>query len=257
MGWMVEYCGVSNIGKYRRTNQDNMVLLNCYMDMKNNEAVGPVQGEVRAGGSAVFAVFDGMGGEERGEMASFIAADRMARRKEWTGKEWAGDGRDLTPFCLEANKNICLYAEANQIHSMGTTAAILKFGTKQIWLCNVGDSRIYRFANGTLQQISHDHVDIGFYGRKPPLSQNLGIPEEEFIIEPFEATGSYEDGDRYLICSDGLTDMVTEEEIAQTLADDPTDGAVDTLLRLALEHGGRDNITMILCRVKRTSFWTL
>ena len=48
-----------------------------------------------------------------------------------------------------------------------------------------------------------------------------------------------------------------EEQIAQTLADDPTDGAVDTLLQLALEHGGRDNITMILCRVKRTSFWTL
>ncbi len=255
MGWIIEYCGVSNIGKYRKANQDNMVLLKYHMETEKNEAIGPIQGEVCPGKAALFAVFDGMGGEERGEMASYIAAHWMVHRKEWTGKEWVGDGKDLTPFCLEANKTICRYAETNQVHSMGTTAAILKFGTKQIWLCNVGDSRIYRFAGDRLQQISHDHVDIAFYGRKPPLSQNLGIPEEEFIIEPFEASGSYEEGDRYLICSDGLTDMVTEEEIAQTLAADPTSGAVNTLLQLALDHGGRDNCTIILCRVKKTSFW--
>ncbi len=249
MGWIIEYCGVSNIGKYRKLNQDNMVLLKYNMDLKGNEAVGPMTGKVKAGKSAVFAVFDGMGGEERGEMASYIAASTMANKEKWTG-----DGSDLTPFCIEANNTICRFAAANQVHSMGTTAAILKFGSKKIWMCNVGDSRVYRFANGTLQQISHDHVDVGVYGRKPPLSQNLGIPEEEFIIEPYEAAGSYKKNDRYLICSDGLTDMVTDEEIAQTLAADPTEGALGKLLALALERGGRDNITMVLCRVKKTLF---
>ena len=226
-----------------------MVLMKYYMELKDNEAVGPVQGKVRAGKSAVFAVFDGMGGEERGEMAAYIAASTMAGKEKWSASE-----DDLTPFCIEVNNLICRFAQTNQVRSMGTTAAILKFGDGKIRMCNIGDSRVYRFTDDALQQVSRDHVSIGIYGRKPPLSQNLGIPEEEFLIEPYETTIAYRKNDRYLICSDGLTDMVTDAEIAEALAADPTEGALGKLLRLALERGGRDNITMVLCRVKKTLF---
>ena len=67
---------------------------------------------------------------------------------------------------------------------MGTTAAILVFGKREIGLCNIGDSKIFRFAQNRLEQISVDHYAVGVYGRKPPLSQNLGIPEKELLIDP-------------------------------------------------------------------------
>ena len=96
-----------------------------------------------------------------------------------------------------------------------------------------------------------DHYAVGIYGRKPPLSQNLGIPEKELLIDPYLAVGSYSGGDIYLLCSDGLTDMVEREEIASTLSDTPFEEAAERLLNRALENGGKDNITILLCRIER------
>ena len=108
---------------------------------------------------------------------------------------------------------------------------------------------------GVLEQISKDHVAVAAFGVKPPLSQNLGIPPTELIIDPYLAQGAYNDGDVYLICSDGLTDMVPTEEISGVLASKPVDGACMELLEKALANGGRDNITVVLCRIERESWW--
>ena len=133
---------------------------------------------------------------------------------------------------------------------MGTTAAILKFAKDRIYLCNIGDSKIFRFSKGTLQQLSFDHVCPSESQEKPPLSQNLGIPESETVISPYIATADYQVGDLYLICSDGLTDMVTLSEIEDLFISEK-EHAAEPLLRLALENGGRDNITLILLHVKK------
>ena len=143
---------------------------------------------------------------------------------------------------------------------MGTTAALLVFGKTEIALCNIGDSKIFRFANDELEQISIDHYSVAAHGLKPPLSQNLGIPITEMIIDPHVAKGSYNDGDIYLLCSDGLTDMVTTDDMTQILINTRFEDTVNRLIERALENGGKDNITIIMCkveRVKRNLFYTL
>ena len=194
----------------------------------------------------IVAVFDGMGGEQCGELASLIAAKYAADFA--IGQQPV---EDLNRFCREANDEICRYADDNNIRSMGTTAAILAFAKKEIALCNIGDSKVFRFDGEKLDQISTDDYAVAFPGRKPPLSQNLGIPMSEMVIEPHLARGFYHDGDVYLLCSDGLTDMVDADVIREILSDPDVNKAVDRLLYTALYNGGTDNITIIVCRVEK------
>ena len=171
------------------------------MDETEAQTNYSLDGILECGDQSLLGVFDGMGGEECGEIASLIAA-RSA--KEFIERESISE--DLNELCNIANEKICQFADQHNIVAMGTTAALLLFGEKDISLCNIGDSKIFRFADEQFEQISVDHIAIGLHGRKPPLLQNLGISSSEMIIEPYLATGDYNDGDIYLICSDGLTE---------------------------------------------------
>ena len=128
---------------------------------------------------------------------------------------------------------------------------MLLFSKDEITLCNIGDSRVFRFADGELEQISKDHVVISAFGTKPPLSQNLGIPPDQLLIEPYLSQGRYKNGDKYLICSDGLTDMLTIEEIKELLTSQQIEESATNLINKALENGGKDNVTVILLEIKR------
>ena len=194
-----------------------------------------------------------MGGEECGEIASYLAA------KEASNLSITNDLISaLKEFCQSANTEICAYAAENEISAMGTTAAILAFSPSGIALCNIGDSKIFRFSGCILEQISKDHIAVSAFGVKPPLSQNLGIPPTELEIDPYLAQGTYNDGDIYLICSDGLTDMVTTKEVeAILITSKDINEATKSLLETALIHGGRDNITIILCKIERKPSWIL
>ena len=97
------------------------------------------------------------------------------------------------------------------------------FSENKVDICNVGDSRIYRLCKKKLVQISEDHTDAkmlakqGAVNRKPRLTRCIGISKEEMTIEPYLEVENIENKDRYLICSDGLTDMVSEDEICRML----------------------------------------
>ena len=244
MGYRVDYSCVSHIGNVRSINQDNFFCDGKYFCMDNAALAFPLNGSLSCYQPFMIGVFDGMGGEERGEIASLIAAKCAA---ETSIRAKALD--DLKVYCKNANEQICAYAAENGICAMGTTAAILAFTQKKITLCNIGDSKIFRFANQKLEQISVDHYAVAPNGKKPPLSQNLGIPTSEMLIDPYFAKGAYHDGDVYLISSDGLTDMVSAEEITQILCRTAFDATAEKLLATALENGGKDNITVILCRI--------
>ncbi|HAG69002.1 MAG: protein phosphatase 2C domain-containing protein [Lachnospiraceae bacterium] len=248
----VEYYCVSNIGKIRKINQDNFIAGGVYL--RNHEASMPesLHGGYKGGEPLLVGVFDGMGGEECGETASLLASETAAEVTDWRDPI-----ESLLSLCEKANEKICRFARENSIESMGTTGAMLVFDDTGITLCNIGDSRIFRFASGELVQISVDHTAPYNFGGKPPLSQNLGIPPEEMRIEPYVAKGNYQDGDIYLISSDGLTDMVTESGIARILSENDLAGAEDKLLQTALENGGRDNVTIILCEVKKRKLFGL
>ena len=246
MKYLIRYSCSSHTGKVRSMNQDNFICEGKYMDEDNEPFTFPLTGILTPDPPVMIGVFDGMGGEECGEIASLIAAGCAAETS------FGSDPLDdLLVYCRTANERICDYASENGIMEMGTTAAILVFDKTGISLCNIGDSKIFRFADRMLEQISTDHYAAAPHGAKPPLSQNLGIPAAEMIIEPHIARGRYNAGDLYLICSDGLTDMVTEEAITRILTETEFDGCVNMLQKTALENGGRDNVTIILCRIER------
>lgn len=246
MRYNVRYSCVSHIGNVRSVNQDNFICDGRYMEINDELVEFPLSGVKSSKETSLFGVFDGVGGEECGEIASYIAA-KTASAFEITKDAVAG----LSQFCDKANQDICDYATSNEISAMGTTAAILAFTSNGVTLCNIGDSKIFRLCDGTLEQISKDHVAVSAFGVKPPLSQNLGIPSSELVIDPYLAQGAYNDGDIYLICSDGLTDMVSTEEITESLVTKSIEEASKTLLEKAISNGGRDNITIILCKIER------
>ena len=132
---------------------------------------------------------------------------------------------------------------------MGTTAAMLCFAKRRIVLCNIGDSKVFSITRRKIEQISMDHKAAAAYGCKPAIFQYLGIPSEESRIEPYFAKGRYVRNSNYLICSDGLTDMVSLEKIQEIVLNFPVDTAVEELVTAALAGGGKDNITVILCRI--------
>ena len=246
MQYNIHFACISHIGNVRSINQDNFICNGHYMENDESKIEFPLCGTKTSKENSVFGIFDGMGGEECGEIASYIASKDAVDIK--IGKDPTAD---LTQFCHKANHDICDYAALNEVSAMGTTAAMLVFADKEIALCNIGDSKIFRLYDGSLEQISKDHVAVSVFGVKPPLSQNLGIPPTELVIDPYLARGEYNNGDIYLICSDGLTDMVTTEEISEVLKPGSIEKSIETLLSKALESGGKDNITIILLEVQR------
>ena len=247
MEYRIAYWCISHIGNVRSVNQDNFTCDGRYMKPEDEPMDAPLAGVLSSRTPALLGVFDGMGGEECGEVAAYIAARNAAAVR--LGKQPLDD---LSVFCRKTNEDICQYTQQSGISSMGTTAAMLAFGEESITLCNIGDSKVLRFSKDGPQQLSFDHVAVCPFGKKPPLSQNLGIPSSEMIIDPYFARGTYRDGDYYLICSDGLTDMLSPETIQKILfsATDPEAAALE-MLRLSLHNGGKDNVTFILCRVEK------
>jgi protein phosphatase len=221
-----------------------------YLDCENSGLAKPLKGAANPKHSPAFAVFDGMGGEQHGEVAAYIAATIFdaffKERLEVPAAEFLQD------ISLRMNKGICDYTEEQQLHSSGSTVAMLMFDKDYVHVCNVGDSIAYRFHNKELTQISQTHCEDSAMFGKPLLTQNLGIPETEFIIEPFIAAEPYIIQDTYMICSDGLTDMVSDEDISVILSQDRNmEKCAIELMRKALKAGGFDNITIILCQVYR------
>ena len=238
---------LTNRGRLRRENQDNYICGQLFREPNGPDTDRPSASMISSGSPYVYGIFDGMGGEECGEIASYLAA-REAASVNLT--ENAPDA--LTDLCKRASAAVFEYQKNNELTSMGTTAALLHFGESDITLCNVGDSRIYRFSSGQLRQMSVDHTALAPFGRKAPLYQYLGMDPAESIVEPFICKDSYREGDIYLACSDGLTDMVTEADIAAIIAQKGIDGA-QKLMDTALENGGKDNITILLVSVSGES----
>lgn len=198
------------------------------------------------------AVFDGMGGESQGEMAAWLASDSLEHfYRENKGMLRKAPELFLTEACKNMNQAVCDYGREQRISAMGTTMAMLAFGKKEAYICNLGDSRIYRFSKGNFSQISRDHVLKSCRFGKAPLTQFLGVEETEMKLEPAIAAVPYQDRDRYLLCSDGVTDMLSDREIEEIMKlKDSIRDIAHALLTRVLDKGARDNTTIILCEVR-------
>jgi PPM family protein phosphatase len=233
------FTGLTDTGIVRSVNQDSYAL---------DDAEG-----------RFFVVADGMGGHAGGQEASKIATEviRTYLLENW---DLALDSATLLKEAIDrANQSII---EDQQIHperaDMGTTVVVLIFRDDISWCAHVGDSRLYRLRDSELEQITEDHTWVGFalkageiskeqakfHPWRHVLSQCLGRKDLQRIdIQKLDI----QSGDRLLICSDGLTEEVSDEEIQSFLTKETSCEAAGTeLIAAAKEAGGSDNITVVI-----------
>lgn len=244
-------CGC-NIGKIRKNNEDNFFFDNKCLELDNQglRNIACFSDILRNG--LCLAVFDGMGGENFGEVASFTAARQMQALTRSLSDYFVSERKYLLKMTAQLNDAIVKAKEELCTDRCGSTMVALYFSSGYVYACNVGDSRAYRLRDGEFLQLSVDHVEKRPEGerKKAPLTQHLGIDPEDMQIEPYIAKGKIHRGDTYLLCSDGLTDMLTNFEIVDIMLayPEPAD-CVHQLIQAALANGGRDNITAIVCKM--------
>lgn len=229
--------GATDQGRIRANNQDAM-----YAD------------------SGLFVVADGMGGHQGGEVAANLAVRTLTNAER-------SDREQLREAVAEANRVVHQTAlEEAELHGMGTTLTTLavsqEANTHQFVILNVGDSRIYRHRDGQLEQLTEDHSYVAELVRRGELDDEaaqvhpyrnmltraIGVHAEveidEWLLEPVS-------GDRFMLCSDGLTNELADVEIAEQLGfdKDPSTTA-KALVGLANKRGGRDNSTVLIVDVQ-------
>ena len=251
MAYQIEYAYTCHIGKIRNNNEDNFWCCGDSLEAQNQGMSHIRSGYMKQSEYPLLAVFDGMGCESCGEMAAFLAAEACGEHFKTAKDGIRNDPEEfLNEICESMNQAICDYGRTNKINSMGTTAALLAFAEDAVYSCNLGDSRIYKSDREKFYQISQDHVLGRSLFGKAPLTQYLGMEEENLQLEPSISRQEIKIGDRFLLCSDGITDMLSDGEIADILSRDiPVAKTVEILVDRALKKGGRDNITVVLCEI--------
>jgi protein phosphatase len=232
---IIDQVGRTDVGRQRSVNEDSLVLAPPF-----------------------FAVADGMGGAKAGEVASAMAAETFQ------GESDSGEPAEeqLTRILREANRRIYDLAVSDDSHrGMGTTVTAAKVTGNEIALGHVGDSRAYRLRSGELEQLTRDHSLVAELERSgqitPEAAENhpqrsiitraLG-PEPDVQVDTYTLTGR--EGDLFLICSDGLTSMISDDELGSILrSSDTLDEAAESLVRAANQSGGKDNITVVMFRL--------
>lgn len=243
-------CGCT-VGRVRPNNEDNFYFAGKDLYQDNRGMNGQLSLKLPLTDRQCFAVFDGMGGEAYGEAASFQAAEVLKKHIAMNAAFGEAPRDFLNSVCRKMNQAVCQKAQELCVNTMGSTAAVLLFVPDEVYVCNLGDSRIYRLRDNTLMQLSVDDLETvpPNVRRKPGLTQYLGIDPEEMILEPHIAKCELRPGDVYLICSDGITDMLSDIELCACLREyvSPKQN-VENLIQSALKAGGRDNATAIVVR---------
>ena len=233
----LQTAGATDVGQVRMANQD---------------AFGEFRDDAKR--RHMLLVADGMGGHRGGEVASSMTVDIV---RDYFADQGGPPGEFIHAALQLANGRVFDRAASDgQLAGMGTTAVAMLFDTtSEAWVAHVGDSRCYRLRDGVMLQLTDDHSVVGELVRRGQLTA------EEARVHPqsneiLRAIGTQPDvvvdvqsvdvrpGDRYLLCSDGLSGMVTDDEIAEVLGSQGPEEAVRTLIDKANEAGGTDNITV-------------
>jgi len=246
--------GLSDVGQQREHNEDSFCILPEY---------------------DLFIVADGMGGHRAGDVASKMATHTIASFFQATSKEDATWPFHFDPhLSVEENRLITGIKVANkrifeastryrEVHGMGTTVVGALFARERnkMYVAHVGDSRAYRVRDGEITQLTRDHSLLNDYllvmpdmtqEQKDELPKNvitraLGMQDSVVVdLVPEQPNG----GDVYVLCSDGLSGMITDDQIRdEVLAHDELDKSAQALIDRANDHGGEDNVTVVLLRV--------
>jgi serine/threonine protein phosphatase PrpC len=237
-------------GAVRADNEDTIAVRDW---IKRLPMKAPVVLEHEVATPLICLVADGMGGHAAGEVASRTVAERLSRRVAE-----AADEATLAQLLHDANAELfALMQESPVWAGMGTTVAGMVAAPSGILVFNVGDSRVYRIERDGLVQLSTDDTPGPKLadGRTAAMTSNLvtqslGGAYQLAGIDPHVLSEPLEDGARYLICSDGLSDLLERRAMEGLLGDDDAASA-GALFEAAMAQGGDDNISLILLRLER------
>jgi serine/threonine protein phosphatase PrpC len=248
----IEVAGNTHVGMKRNHNEDSFLLL-------------PDEG--------LFCVADGMGGHSSGEIASKIAVEEMAEFFKMTSRD-----QDATwPYKMDKTRNydeirlatgiklanMRIFEKAcseQKFKGMGTTIVTVHFANNLAYVAHVGDSRVYFFRNGSLKQLTEDHSLLNDYLKAKKLSPEEidAFPHKNVIVRALGMKDTVQvdvgrvdplDGDIFLLCSDGLSGMVTDPGIQTILGStNELENACTQLIDQANAAGGNDNVTCVLAR---------
>ncbi len=234
--------GVSNKGIKREVNEDAFSIL-------------------EKAGYQVFLVADGLGGPKRGAVASNLALSSVRiALKEFSTFD---NPSILGDAVVRANKDVFEKATASKtLHGMGTTLTGLVVANNHIFTAHVGNSRIYKISHGKIVQLTDDHTvveelrregiepspDLDLRPKSHLLTRSLGV-KPTLDVEVISHPAVVQAGDIFLLCTDGLHDLVSNEEMASLIMAHPIKDAAHLLINLANERGGHDNITAVLMQV--------
>ncbi len=241
----LESAGKTDVGLVREKNEDSML-------------IDPSLG--------LYVVCDGMGGHVGGQVASQLAVATIAEVIRGNNPAPEANEPDRLVTSIRC-ANAAVFAKARAeptLHNMGTTVVAIRVEDDLLHLCHVGDSRIYRLRQGNLEQVTRDHSLVNLYADNPELAARFGPPNSNVIVravglrdavEVDHRVIAMEAADLYLLCCDGLTDMVDDWMLKEMLSDGQNgslDECCDALVRAALSNGGVDNTTAILLRISES-----
>jgi len=266
----VSFGAVSDAGMVRARNEDHYMVARVRRtfnvlahNLPKNEMPDFIGEDAYA-----MVVADGMGGMNAGDVASMLAIStgvKLADKSvKWGFKINEKEARDvlnrLSAYFREVDRRITRKSEGDRrLFGMGTTVTLAYSVGIHLFVIHVGDSRAYLLRKGNIQQLTHDHTvaqaladagqiaqdDVRKHLRRNTLTNYLGGHRGR--VKADVRWLRLEDGDRVLLCSDGLSDMVDDPAISACLAENPeADQAALALTKLALRHGGKDNITVIV-----------
>jgi serine/threonine protein phosphatase PrpC len=267
----MDCCGLTDVGLKRPTNQDHYMLADLNKSLRVHSTSLKLDDETRIyGGSQgkLLIVADGMGGEAEGERASTIAVDQLAtyvlnslswcfRLEENSEHDFQEHLKDALISCQASIKAVG--GEHPEMQSMGTTLTMAYIVWPRAFVVHVGDSRCYLFRNSQLEQITVDHTMAAVLEQSGQMSPEeaakspmrhalwnvLGSKSDELTVDVYKL--SLERDDILLLCTDGLYNMVPDDQLRDVLIFSPNaEAACRKLVDLANENGGSDNITVIV-----------
>lgn len=269
--YAVESFGSTDMGRVRTTNEDQFVTATLmralWIEQSSLQQAQMHYGDDRG---HVLIVADGMGGAHAGETASAVAVGAIEQfllnALRWLltlhGSEEAEVLRDFKVALRNADASVCAAAAGNPgLSGMGTTLTMAYSLGTDLFVAHVGDSRCYLYRDGELHQLTRDHTlvgelvekgliqpeDAGAHPFRHVITNVIGGPKAGLHAEVHRMT--LERGDTLVLCTDGLTGMVPDDQIITVLKGAPTPRAAsEELVRLANEQGGRDNVTVIVAR---------
>ena len=232
-------CGKTNVGKARKLNEDSML-------------VKPEAG--------MWVVADGMGGHEAGDVASRMVVNTLKKVPEGISLERYID--DIEDALIGVNKKLIEIAnQGEKPTTIGSTVVVMLAYEKFCAFMWAGDSRLYRHRNGELVQLTIDHSQVQLYVEKGLITKEEAEshPQSNMITRAVGASENLvldvdmqemEKGDRYLLCSDGLTKHITDLDFENILAKGDIEKKCNELIDLTLARGAKDNVTAILIDIE-------